>query len=57
MCDRDVPHARRPDLRFWPVFPIAGWGVGVVANAVDAYVVDAPTEGQIESEMERLRRR
>ncbi|WP_235509602.1 2TM domain-containing protein [Terrabacter sp. Soil811] len=42
---------------FWPVFPIAGWGIGVVANAVDAYVVDAPTEEQIETEMERLRRR
>ena len=42
---------------FWPVFPIAGWGIGVVANAVDAYAVDEPTEDQIEDEMERLRRR
>ena len=42
---------------FWPVFPIAGWGIGVVANAVDAYAVDEPTEDQIEHEMERLRRR
>ncbi|CAN7434963.1 2TM domain-containing protein [Terrabacter sp. LjRoot27] len=42
---------------FWPIFPIAGWGIGIVANAVDAYAVDAPTEDQIETEMERLRRR
>ncbi|GAA2742479.1 hypothetical protein GCM10009868_12610 [Terrabacter aerolatus] len=42
---------------FWPAFVLAGWGIGLVANAVDAYVVDEPTEQQIESEMERLRRR
>jgi hypothetical protein len=42
---------------FWPAWVIAGWGIGIVANAVDAYAVDAPTEEQIESEMERLRRR
>jgi hypothetical protein len=28
-----------------------------VANAVDAYAVDAPSEEQIEGEMDRLRRR
>ncbi|GAA2479151.1 2TM domain-containing protein [Terrabacter carboxydivorans] len=42
---------------FWPAFVIAGWGIGLVANAVGAFVVDAPTEEQIENEMERLRRR
>jgi hypothetical protein len=42
---------------FWPAFVLGGWGIGLVANAVDAYVVDTPTEEQIESEMERLRRR
>ena len=42
---------------FWPVFIIAGWGIGLVANAVDAYVVDEPTDEQIEDEIERLRRR
>src|SRR5207342_3613894 len=40
---------------FWPVFVIAGWGIGVVANAVDAYVSDEPTEEQVVTEMERLR--
>lgn len=42
---------------FWPAFVLAGWGIGLVANAVDAYVVDEPTEEQVETEMERLRRR
>jgi hypothetical protein len=42
---------------FWPAFVLGGWGIGLMANAVDAYVVDTPTEEQIESEMERLRRR
>ncbi|WP_374968686.1 2TM domain-containing protein [Terrabacter sp. BE26] len=42
---------------FWPAFILAGWGIGLVANAVDAYVVDTPTEKQVTEEMERLRRR
>ncbi len=42
---------------FWPVFIIAGWGIGLVAAAVDAYRVDEPTAEQVEDEMERLRRR
>lgn len=42
---------------FWPLFVIAGWGIGLGANAVDTYLVDTPSEAQIESEMERLRRR
>jgi hypothetical protein len=40
---------------FWPILPIAGWGIGVVANAWDAYGRDVPTESQISREMERLR--
>jgi len=39
---------------FWPIFPIAGWGIGVVANAWDAYARDVPTETQIAEEMKRL---
>lgn len=42
---------------FWPIFPIVGWGIGVVANAWDAYGEDVPTEGQISREMDRLSRR
>jgi len=42
---------------FWPIFPIAGWGIGVVANAWDAYSRDMPTESQISQEMTRLSQR
>jgi hypothetical protein len=41
---------------FWPIIPIAAWGIGVVANAWDAYG-RVPTEHQIQQEMERLARR
>ena len=39
---------------FWPIFPMVGWGIGLVANAWDAYGRDVPTESQIEHEMEKL---
>ena len=39
---------------FWPIFPIAGWGIGVLANAWDVYG-RGPTESQISHEMDRLR--
>jgi hypothetical protein len=42
---------------FWPIFLIAGWGIGVVANAWDAYGRDVPTESQIRHEMDRLNER
>jgi hypothetical protein len=40
---------------FWPVFPIVGWGIGVAANAWDAFSRDIPTETQIKREMDRMR--
>ncbi len=42
---------------FRPIFVMAGWGIGVVANAFDAYGSDVPTEDQISRQMDRLRRR
>ena len=42
---------------FWPVFPIAGWGIGLVFHAWDAYGRGVPTEEQIRIEMDRLSRR
>ena len=42
---------------FWPIFPLAGWGIGVVANAYDVYVRQDPTEAEITAEMARLRSR
>ena len=41
---------------FWPVFPIVGWGIGVVMNAWDVYRNDEFDEIQIRREMDRLQR-
>ena len=42
---------------FWPIFPIIGWGIGVVLNAWDVYRADELDEDRIRREMEMLRRR
>ena len=39
---------------FWPVFPIAGWGIGVIMNAWDVYGRQEITEDDIHREMHRL---
>ena len=39
---------------FWPVFPIAGWGIGLAFHARDAYGRTYPTEDEIRREMGRL---
>jgi 2TM domain-containing protein len=39
---------------FWPVFPILGWGIGVVMNAWDVYRDDEIDEARIREEIERL---
>lgn len=44
-----------PDGFFWSVFPIVGWGIGVVLNAWDVYRNDEFDEEQIRREIERLR--
>jgi len=38
---------------FWPVFPIAGWGIFVVMNAWDVFWRPQITEQDIQHEMER----
>jgi hypothetical protein len=38
---------------FWPVFPLAGWGIGLFFHAMDVYRRPL-TEERIRSEMERL---
>ena len=38
---------------FWPVFIIAGWGIGVVMNAWDVYWRPQITEHDIQREIER----
>ena len=41
---------------FWPVFPMLGWGIGVVLNAWDAYGPGEEfSEESIRREMDRLR--
>ena len=39
---------------FWPMFPLAGWGIGLVFQAWAIYAGE-PTEDQIRREMDRLR--
>jgi hypothetical protein len=45
--------ATDPHGFFWPVFPIAGWGIGLVMNAWDVYWRREITEKDIEHEIER----
>lgn len=46
-----------PDAFFWPMFPMAGWGIGLVMHAWDVYRGDEFAEEQIRAEMARLQRR
>jgi hypothetical protein len=39
---------------FWPILPMAGWGIGVVMNAWDVYLAEDFDEDQINREIERL---
>jgi hypothetical protein len=39
---------------FWPVFPMVGWGIGVVMNAWDVYRGEDFTEDEVRREMEKL---
>lgn len=39
---------------FWPIFPIGGWGIGLVMNVYDVYRSDDFDEDRIRREMQRL---
>jgi hypothetical protein len=41
---------------YWPMFPLFGWGIGLVFHAFDAFGRQ-PSERSIEREMNRLARR
>jgi hypothetical protein len=41
------------DAFFWPVFPMAAWGIGLIMNAWDVWRGDF-TEDDINREVERL---
>lgn len=43
-----------PGAFFWPIFPIVGWGIGVVMNAWDVYFNDDFSEQKIEREIGRI---
>lgn len=40
---------------FWPIWPIAGWGVGLASHAFTTYFKKPMTEEDIEAEMRRQR--
>jgi 2TM domain len=40
---------------FWPIFPILGWGIAVIANAWDVYGRKPISEDAIRREADRLR--
>jgi hypothetical protein len=46
-----------PDGFFWPVFPLVGWGIGVVMNAWDVYLASDFSEAEIQREIGHLQRR
>ena len=39
---------------FWPVFPMAFWGIGVAMNAWDVYRAADFSEAEIRNEMRKL---
>ena len=39
---------------FWPIFPMVGWGIGVVINGYVVYRGNVYTEEQIQREMRNL---
>jgi hypothetical protein len=39
---------------FWPIFPIVGWGIGVIMNAWDVYFSEDFSEEDIDKEIEHL---
>jgi uncharacterized ion transporter superfamily protein YfcC len=41
---------------FWPIFPIVGWGIGVVMNAWDVWHGDEFSEQEIAREIQRMTR-
>ena len=41
---------------FWPIFPMVGWGIGVVMNAWDVWRTDEFSDDQIAREIERMQK-
>ena len=45
-----------PSGFFWPVFPIVGWGIGVVMNAWDVFGRSDIRDEDVRREMDRMRK-
>ena len=43
-----------PDGFFWPIFPIVGWGIGVIMNAWDVYFAEDFDEEDLEREIRHI---
>ena len=41
---------------FWPIFPMVGWGIGVVMNAWDVWRGDEFSDREIAREIDRLQK-
>jgi hypothetical protein len=39
---------------FWPIFPLAVWGIGLIIHAYTAYYGNVYTEREVRKEMEKL---
>jgi hypothetical protein len=40
---------------FWPMFPIFGWGIGLVMHAWDVFLTPEITEADIDREVDRIK--
>lgn len=54
--NRCSPHAghQATQGKFWPIWPIAGWGVGVLMHGYSVFWAGRCTEEEIEREMKSL---
>lgn len=43
-----------PGTYFWPIWPIMGWGIGVVMHGWSVYMTPPITEADIQREIERI---
>ncbi|SNY59349.1 2TM domain-containing protein [Paractinoplanes atraurantiacus] len=42
---------------YWPMFPMLGWGIGIVFHIWDVFVGSNPSEDAIRTEMDKLAHR